>query len=120
MSFATVSDYQYYYPADDHETTEIQQELDFASLLIHGIVKVEVVEKPKANLLNKLCVKICFYELHPDQKKDGEMVSETFEGYSYKVSQPQTSYYGVNEVDRLFNAYFSTISGKYKVNGGVL
>jgi len=120
MSFASISDYQYYYPEDDHETTEIQQELDFASLLLSGIVKVEIAEKPRAHLLNRICVKICFYELYPESKKEGEMVSETFEGYSYKISQPQTTFYGVNEVDRLINTYFSTISGKYTVNGGVL
>jgi len=120
MSYATIDDYKYYYPDDDNADAAIQQELDFAGIFLNSITDAAIAEKPRSDLLNKLCVKICFYELNPESKKDGAIVSESLEGYSYKISQPKTSYYGVNDVDTLIEAYLSSRSGKWSVRGGVL
>lgn len=120
MSYASLSDYKHYYPETSHVDADIQEQLDFASFLLNGITGVEIAPKERSHLLNKITVKIAYYELNPEEKKQGGVISETLEGYSYKLSEAKTSYYGVLEVDSLIETYFKTVKGRWNIKGVVV
>lgn len=122
MSFATVDDYKYYHPDSETPDVSIQQELDFASDFISRITQVSIETKPRSDTLNKLCVKICHFELNPDEKKEASVVSEALEGYSYayNYSKSHEQYYGVPEIDIILRSYLASKSTGFTIRGGVL
>ena len=120
MTFATIEDYKYIYPETTKSDAQITEQLEYASTFLSKITYKDIVLLDRSSILNRITVKIAFYELNPEKKRDGSIISETVEGYSYKLATPEESLYGVTEVDNLIEMYFRTVHSRWNINGGTV